>query len=318
MTNGYKLGNKHATHVFFIVVDFPQSHIDPILPDWIISMELILRVVLACILSLPILSTAYAVEKITVTVEGEADLGNRTPEEAQKAALERARSRAVETACGVTVQSESLVRESILQSDFIHTVSYGNIIAEKVLKWGHDMYQKSPEQPPQFSYRVTLLAEVQKEEGNSDPSYAADLKLNKAVYHSGDEMIMKVKVSKASYVNILNFTADNKVTLLFPNRIRTDNHLEKGKTYQIPSAKDRDGILKLQVSNLSGHKKDMEYIKIIATTSPLNLLDMLSTESQYGVMDTIQTAATEVSRLIVKIPLKDRAEKTVTYQVVSE
>lgn len=271
-----------------------------------------------CSLIFGLLALADAVDKITVTVKGEADMRNRTPEEAQKAALERARSNAVETACGVQIQSESFVQDSVLKSDFVHSLSYGNIVSEKVISWEHEIYQKSKDQPPQFSYIVTLRADIQKEGGSPDPSYFADLKLNKQTYHSGDEMHMSVKVSKPSYINVLNFTADNKVVLLFPNQLRKDNYLEKGKTYQIPSAKDREGVLKLQVTNLPGHKRDTEYIKVIATTSPLNLLDMLSAEGQYGIMDTVKMAAAELARLVVRIPLKNRAEKTVSYQIVSD
>ena len=56
---------------------------------------------------------------------------------------------------------------------------------------------------------------------------------------------------------------------------------------------------------------------MIATRQPIHLLDGLLTQGQYGVMDTVKLAAVEIARLISAIPLKDRAEQTVFYEILS-
>ena len=115
----------------------------------------------------------------------------------------------------------------------------------------------------------------------------------------------------------MTFSADGSVVLLFPNEIRKSNKIEGGKEYQIPTAADRKDILKLQVSTLPGHERDTEFIKVIATREPIYLLERLSVKGKYGVMETAKLAVTELARLISSIPVKDRAEATATYEIVS-
>ena len=47
------------------------------------------------------------------------------------------------------------------------------------------------------------------------------------------------------------------------------------------------------------------------------LLDGLLIQGQNGVMDTVKFAVTEIARMISSIPVRDRAEATVSYQIVS-
>lgn len=259
----------------------------------------------------------WAAERVVVTATGEAALANVTPEEAQRTALQRARLSAVETACGVKIQAESFVRDFVLRGDFIHAVSYGHIVSEEIKSWKVEVDQKNPRTPPALTYLVTIKASVLQEKGHPDSSYQAKVRLNKTIYQSGDEMVIQVSATKPSYLTVLNFTADDRVILLFPNALRRDNRIERNRAYQIPSSSDREGVLKLEVSNLPGHKRDTEYIKVIATTRPIPLLEGLAFKGQYGVMDTVSVAATEIARLISSIPVNERAEATAAYEIVS-
>ena len=280
-------------------------------------MKTIIRITLGILLVVCFALESIGLEKIVVTATGEAPLANCTPEEAQKDALQRARLSAVEKACGVKLQAESFVRDFDLLGDFIHAISYGHIISEEITSWKVEVEQKNPRTPPTLSCLVTIKASVLQEKGNPDPSYQAKVRLNKKVYQSGDEMIITVNVTKPSYITVLNFTSNDRVILLFPNQIRRDNRMDAGREYQIPSAADREGVLRLQVSTLPEHKKDTEFIKVIATSKPINLLQGLSLKGQYGVMDTVSLAVTELARLIAAIPVQDRAEDTAAYQIVS-
>lgn len=259
----------------------------------------------------------WSAERAVVTATGEASLANVTPEEAQKTALQKARLSAIEMVCGVKLQAESFVRDFVLQGDFIHAVSYGHIVSEEIKSWKVEVEQKNPQTPPAMTYLVTIKASVLQEKGNPDFSYQAMVQLNKTIYQSGDEMVIRARATKPSYLTILNFTADDRVILLFPNALRRNNLVEREQEYQIPSSSDRKGILKLEVSNLPGHKRDTEYIKVIATTKPIPLLEVLAFKGQYGVMDTVSVAATEIARLISAIPVNERAEATAAYEIVS-
>ena len=258
-----------------------------------------------------------AFESKSVTATGVAMLANLTPDEAQKLALKRARLEAIEAVCGVSVQAETFVKNNMLQADLIHSVSYGHILSEEILKWDVDVTQKSKRRPPSIAYSVTIKTRVKPEKGKPDPYYQVNCRLNKKVYYSGDEMIIYVRVTKPSYISVLNFAADGSAILLYPNQLRKNNYVKALKEYQIPSDADRADVLKLQVSTLPGHRKDTEYIKVIATRKPINLLEGLLVQGQYGVMNTVNLAATEIARMVSSIPFKDRAEHTVFYEIVS-
>jgi hypothetical protein len=253
----------------------------------------------------------------SITATGVAALANLTPAEAQKLALERARQAAIEQVCGVSVQAETFVKNNMLEADFIHAVSYGHIISEKILRWDATVSQKAKSQPPDIAYTVTIRATVKKEKGKPDPFYQVNGRLNKKIYQSGDEMIITVTATKPSYISVLNFSADGSVILLFPNRLNKKNYVKALQKLQIPSETERTDVLKLQVSTLQGHRKNTEYIKIIATRERLHLLDGLLIQGPYGVMNNAKNAATQIARLVSAIPLKYRAEHTIFYKVVS-
>lgn len=260
----------------------------------------------------------YAEISQPLVTTGEAVVINITAEEARSQALQQARRKAIEQVCGVQIQSQSFVHNNVLEDDFIHSLSYGRIVSEKVLKWETSVDRPSPSAPSLLTYRVTLKTQVAIEKGESDPFYKVNVKLNKSLFQAGDEMIIYTKVTKPSYISVLNFAADGSVILLFPNQIRKDNFIAPDKTCQIPSPEDSRDVLKLAVFNLPGHSVDVEHIKVIATREPLDLIGALEVQGHYGVSQTATFAAVEVARLIASIPSKDRAEATVAYKVVAE
>jgi hypothetical protein len=130
-------------------------------------------------------------------------------------------------------------------------------------------------------------------------------------------MIINVNSTKKGYITVLNFAADGSVILLYPNMLRRDNRVEPGRDYQIPAQEDRGDLMKFQVGTLPGHKKDTEYIKVISTTGPINLLAEVKSHGNYGVMDSTKFAVTEIARLMASIPPKHRAEDTAAYQIVN-
>lgn len=251
-----------------------------------------------------------------VTVTGEAALANLTPDEARTLALKRARHNAIEEVCAVRVQAETLVQNFVLQGDFTHAVTYGRILDEKVLRWDAEVSQKSPTDLPEITYRVTMRAEVLEEKGEPDPFFKVHVSLNKPAFKNGDELVMKVRSTRPGYLNVLNFAADGSVVVLFPNAFRRDNRIEADKEYTIPAAADRD-VISFRVSTLPGHRKDTEYIKVICTSEPLDLLQEVRPSGTFSVMNDTTLALTEVARVLSSIPLRYRAEDTAVYQIIN-
>ncbi len=280
-------------------------------------MTMAAKIFLFSLLMIHLLVSIPALADQTVVATGEAFLAHITPEEGQRQALQKARAQAVEQVCGVRLQAEAFVHNNTLQDDFIHSVSYGQVVSEEILKWEAEVIQDSPKTPPAFAYRVNIKAAVAKINDDPDPFFKVNLKLNKSVFHSGDEMIATISATKPCYINVLNFSADGSVILLFPNHLRKDNHIETDRKYEIPTPADRKGVLKLQVSTLPGDAENVEHIKVLATHEPLHLLEGFDARGQYSVMETTRFAAVEVARLVASIPMKSRAETTVAYKVVS-
>ncbi len=79
---------------------------------------------------------------------------------------------------------------------------------------------------------------------------------------------------------------------------------------------DRD-VIKFQVSTLPGHRKDTEYIKVICTREPLDILQEIRPSGTFSVMDNTTFALTKVARVLSSIPLKYRAEDTAIYQIIN-
>jgi len=250
-----------------------------------------------------------------VTVTGEAVLANLTPDEARVLALKRARHNAIEEVCAVRVQAETLVQNFVLQGDFTHAVAYGNILDEKILRWDAEVVQKSPTDLPEITYKVTLQAEVLEEKGEPDPFFNVHVSLNKPAFENGDELVMKVRSTKPGYITVLNFAADGSVVVLFPNAFRRNNRIEADRDYTIPAPGDRD-VIRFQVSTLPGHRKDTEYIKVICTREPLDLMQEVRPSGTFSVMNDTTLALTEVARVLSSIPLKYRAEDTAIYQII--
>ncbi len=252
-----------------------------------------------------------------VTTNGEAEIANISPEEAEQLALKRARHEAIAKVCGVQIQAETLMENFTLQGDFIHGVSYGRIIAEKITTWQVEVKQPRKTIPPELTLQVTLQAQVEQEKREPDPYYKAKVWLNKSVFENGEEMIVNVRASKDSYITVLNFSADGSVTLLYPNKLRPDNGIKANTVIQIPAEQDRKGLLSFQVGTLPDHKRDTEAIKVIFTKGPINLLAEVESRGNYGVMASTKFALTEIARILSTIPPDSRTEDSAIYQVVN-
>ena len=147
-----------------ICVAFPEREYFLAILSWIILL---------------LFSEVSAVESRLVTSTGEAAIANITPEEAQELALKRARLNAIEKVCVIKLQAETFVRNLEVEADFIHSVSYGHIVSEEILRWDVDVDQESLIRPPAITYRVSIKTEVLKEQGEPDPFYQVNVKLNK-------------------------------------------------------------------------------------------------------------------------------------------
>jgi len=225
---------------------------------------------------------------------------------------------AIEKVCGINLQAESLVKDFMLAGDFIHSISYGQVVEEKDVVWKTEtLPPDKPGSPPVILLRVEMQAKVIPIVEKPDPDFTVDLKLNRTVFQSNDEAILKVKTTKDSYLTVLNLAANDSVYVLFPNKFQNDNFIKADHSIEIPSKVDRDSGLHIRVVNLPGHKRDTEIVKVIATKQKIHLGNEFNTSSGFGLMGTPKVAVTKLARWLSEIPISERAEGTVMYEIHS-
>ena len=85
--------------------------------------------------------------------------------------------------------------------------------------------------------------------------------LDKTIYHPGEKVKLSLRVTKDSYINVLNIDEDGNVYLLYPNKFITSNLIKSGEVFEFPG----DTKIDLKVVLPEGRKETMELIHIIAT-----------------------------------------------------
>ncbi|MCI0473892.1 MAG: DUF4384 domain-containing protein, partial [Ignavibacteria bacterium] len=162
----------------------------------------------------------------------------RSVSEVKQEALAKARRAAIERAVGVMIQSDTLVREFVVQSDFTAVLSSGHIIEEKIVRWDASLIQENDSAFPIVTYKVFIKAKVGMEKGKPDPAFKIKTDLNRTVFKDGDSVAIEVKSTKDCYLNIFVVTEKNDVYLIFPNRYKKDVFVKRGEVFVYPSEND--------------------------------------------------------------------------------
>jgi len=195
-----------------------------------------------------------------VVAEGACAIPGLGSEQSQFVALQKARAVSIEKATGVRVASSSLVQDGTILADLIRTYFRGFIVREKVewLPISHN--QVSPDRPPIPEYRVRIHADVAIPEGVARPS-GLSAKLNKRLFRKGEKARLEIVTEKESRVAVFNFTADDRVVMLFPHPFEKENATSPGKPLKFPPEGSR---LDLLMQALPGHPKDTEAFFVVA------------------------------------------------------
>ena len=115
--------------------------------------------------------------------------------------------------------------------------------------------------------------------GEPDPNFELKADLGKPAYFEGDNVNLRVSLTKDAYITVLNCDEDGNVSLIFPNRHARNNFLAAGKELNIPD----DLPFQLKALLPAGRSETGEILHVIATKSqPLVLLDTLKEEKNGG------------------------------------
>src|SRR6266568_6134473 len=145
-----------------------------------------------------------------VETEGRADAdGNVTVEDARRIALDRARYAAIKQVVGVSIFSNTTVKDNILVNDFIQSGTEGMIVKERKPVWSTEMYTPAPGKLGVPSYTVKLSSCVSVDTSDRDPGFRVNLTISKPVYLSGEEVTLTVHSTRDSFLSLFHIDKDD-------------------------------------------------------------------------------------------------------------
>ncbi|MBT6113164.1 MAG: DUF4384 domain-containing protein [Candidatus Marinimicrobia bacterium] len=243
-------------------------------------------------------------------VMGTSSLENQTLEQARRKAEDIACREAIEHFSGVQVSSSSsyVLGESERMdvdkySQIINSVSAGSILEKMPIS------QKLVD--GSFDIEVKIKVKVGQQKGKADPKFKLKSSLDREYYKHGEEMTISVTPSMDCYLNILNFSSNDSVYILFPNTLLKNNFIRSGQTFLLPSEENRERGIRFRVGLLPGKEEDLEMIKILATKEniPFTALSSIST------IGTYESTATDIIGWIMDIPREKMTESTLQYWI---
>jgi hypothetical protein len=260
-----------------------------------------------------------AAQEVTwVTVEGIAPAENISKEEARNRAIENAKQVALDEVIGSNISVETLVVNLRLSGSILGAIPYGKVIGKKILEEGLKEIKKEGSDKPALQYRVKMKAGVAEETIGSDPEFMLDASLNRINFKNGDEMEIHLKPTKECYFSVYNILEDEKILRLIPNRLKEKNFLKANETFSFPDDRDRSRGIKLKVHTPEGKDAVTESIYIVAFKQPVDLQSEKIQEGIFGIYDGQSAFMKDLIKVIVGIPLSERAEQLIQYQIRKE
>lgn len=230
--------------------------------------------------------------KVTATKQ----IVNITPEEAEQKAINKARLKAIEYACGIEVNSSTLNIQS--ESSFKSLIDYfsqitslmsqGFILEQKILR------NNTKTENSILIKEVTIKVKVAKQKGEKDPYFNINTKLNKVHFTEGEKLQLEITPTKDCYLTILCVYSDETVGLLLPNKHK-NNFAKTNENFSFPDEQDNFSI---PIFLLPNKTEDTEILMVIATKQKYNFtsFDILSSYNTY------ESSLKEIMKQLVKIP----------------
>ena len=270
-----------------------------------------------------------------VTVEGFSSMENITKEDARRLAIEDAERNAVEQVAGVTVSADTLVSNFTVSSDVISAIPYGKVIEREILtediqvipplnasirgKDETNLPVRSTQTGawPYSIYHVKMRVKVAKEKGNIDPYFKLDASLNRTVFKDGEDMQLKIKPTKDCYITIFNILEDDSVLTLIPNRHIRDTFIKANEHLLFPDEDMKKMGINLKVHGVDGKNVTKEKIYILCFKQPVDFGNKFE-EGIFGIYKGSSAFIKELKREVVDIPLSERAERFLPYEIRKE
>lgn len=225
------------------------------------------------VLSSPAISNPLQEAEIWVTKEVNLPLGeNMTIQEVRNLARQRARDMAIEEAVGTFIKSFTVVYNYQLAEDIIISLRRGVIVEEKVEKEGFTVQNDTAKGQTLF-YQIILKAKVKSIPVERREGFKVTLNLNRQVFKAGEDVEIRVRPTRDSYIYIFDIFQDDAVTLLVPNRYFNNNFIKANTELVFPGAGLYNRNIRLKAMLPDGLTRAAERVKVIATTERIEFFD---------------------------------------------
>jgi hypothetical protein len=259
--------------------------------------------------------TAVAQELIWVTVEGKAPVVSGDTEKARQQAIAAAEQQAVAEALAKGISVETLLVNLRLSGSIVGAIPSGKVAQKKILEERLVKAAKGDSNHPEQLFRVRIKAGVARDPDGQEPSFHLDAGINQSVFADGDELEIRVRSTKDCYFSIFNILEDQKVVRLLPNYLSQKNFLSTNENFAFPGSKDRQKGVKLVLHLPEKKTATTESIYILALTRPFELKSITVQEGIFGVFNGKTVFMKDLIREVVGIPLADRAEALMQYEI---
>lgn len=212
-----------------------------------------------------------------VDAEGSAEItADRTPDEARRLALDRARRSALEEAVGVNVHGSTVIYNADLINDMVITGFGGLIVRQEIL------FNECGEEEDRLVCNIKIRAEIQVVPQSKDAPYHIKATVSRpgarsdndiVLFNDGDEVQVRVKLDRKGYLSLFGVDQEGRVSHLFPNRYAPDSLVDAEEEFVFPDDALREKGIRLRAQVLEGKRKSNESIMIIATTRKMTFLE---------------------------------------------
>gem|GEM_PF-6301302 len=129
-----------------------------------------------------------------------------------------------------------------------------------------------PSQAALLALRGPLLPQKDAQDFvNTTGTFRLPIRLSGTELTEGESVQMFVQVPSDSYVYVYDVYEDGRVVLLHPSPLDRDNHFGSGSSFELPSAAWKKAGVALRACPLGRQLITREYVKVIASSVPLDL-----------------------------------------------
>jgi len=244
-------------------------------------------------------------EPVVVEATGEASGSDLdSPREICSRAKTEAQRSAIEQATGVFIRSHTIVSNSQIAEDLIHSQVSGRI----------DRLETLHEERSLSGCRVRIRALVHPLFPDSQGAIQVKAALSRTLLRAGEEVELQYQTNRDGYVYLFVIAADGSVTQLLPNSEIRDNKVHAGRNYLFPPLNSKIRLKALLQQETIKTGAD-ERIKIIVTFKPEPLLERGFQEG-FAVFDAGSTAlVSDLLKRLSQLSLADWGEVTLEYRI---